>query len=255
MSRLQDKSIVIFGAAGGIGAATARRVCSEGAQVVLVDVNGDAAEATAQGMRDEGYRAWAAQADISQEDQVNAAVAAAVGHMGTITGAHMNAADLRMALLDSDLLAMDMATFDQTLAVNLRGHVLCARAVLPQMLAGGGGACVFTSSGSAQSGEAVRPSYAMSKLSLYALSRHIARRWGKEGITSNVISPGFIVTPEQAANGVIPQEMIDHFLKGCATPRIGVVDDVAGMAALLLSEDGRWMTGQTYHVNGGGIMP
>ena len=82
MSRLQDKSIVIFGAAGGIGAATARRVCSEGAQVVLVDVNGDAAEATAQGMRNEGYRTWAVQADISQEDQVNAAVAATLSSAG-----------------------------------------------------------------------------------------------------------------------------------------------------------------------------
>lgn len=255
MSRLQDKAIVIFGAAGGIGAATARRVCSEGAQVVLVDINGEAAEATAQAMRDQGYMVWSAQADISKEDEVNAAVAKAVGHLGKLTGAFMNAADLRMALLDSDLLAMDMAVFDQTMAVNMRGHVLCARAVLPHLLEAGGGACVFTASGSAQSPGAVRPSYAMSKISLYALARHIASRWGKEGITANVISPGFIVTPEQAESGIIPQEMIDHFLAGCATPRIGVVDDVAGMAAMLLSDDGRWMTGQTYHVNGGGIMP
>ncbi|MFY7838220.1 MAG: SDR family NAD(P)-dependent oxidoreductase [Novosphingobium sp.] len=255
MSRLEDKAIIIFGAAGGIGAATARRVCSEGAQVVLVDINGEGVEATAQGLRAQGYKAWGTQADISKEDDVNAAVAIALGHMGKLTGAFMNAADLRMALLDSDLLAMDMAVFDQTMAVNMRGHVLCARAVLPHLLASGSGACVFTSSGSAQSPGAVRPSYAMSKLSLYALARHIATRWGKEGITANVVSPGFIVTPEQAESGVIPQEMIDHFLAGCATPRIGVVDDVAAMVALLLSEDGRWMTGQTYHVNGGGIMP
>lgn len=255
MGRLTGKAIVIFGSAGGIGAATARRVCSEGAQVCAVDINGEGAERMAAALREEGYSAWGLQADIADEAQVNAAVAKAVEHMGKIDGAFMNAADLRMALLDSDLLAMDMATYDQTMAVNLRGHVLCTRAVLPHMLAGGAGALIYTSSGSAQSGEPVRPAYAMSKQALYALSRHVARRWGKEGITSNVISPGFIVTPEQAESGIIPQEMIDHFLLGCATPRIGDVDDVAAMAALLLSEEGRWITGQTYHINGGGIMP
>lgn len=253
--RLQDKAIIIFGSAGGIGAATARRVCSEGAKVCLVDLNGAGTGHLAAELRNAGYQAWGLQADISKEDEVNAAVTQAVTSMDKIDGAFMNAADLRMALLDSDLLAMDMAVFDQTIAVNLRGHVLCSRAVLPHMLANGSGALVFTSSGSAQSGDPVRPAYAMSKIALYALSRHVARRWGKEGITSNVISPGFIVTPEQAESGIIPQEMIDHFLAGCATPRIGVVDDVANMAAMLLSEEGRWMTGQVYHVNGGGIMP
>jgi NAD(P)-dependent dehydrogenase (short-subunit alcohol dehydrogenase family) len=255
MSRLHDKAVIIFGSAGGIGAATARRICSEGAKVGLVDINGDAVEATAAKLRDEGFPAFAAQADISDEAAVEASVAALVGHLGKIDGAFMNAADLRMALVDTDLLDMDMAVYDQTMAVNLRGHVLCTRAVLPHMLANGSGAIIYTSSGSAQSGEPVRPAYAMSKQALYALSRHVARRWGKEGITSNVISPGFIVTPEQKESGIIPQEMIDHFLAGCATPRIGMVDDVAAMAALLLSEEGRWVTGQTYHVNGGGIMP
>lgn len=255
MSRLKDKAIVIFGSAGGIGAATARRVCSEGAKVGLVDVNGEAVEATAAALRADGYDAIAAQADIADEAQVNASVATLVAHLGKIDGAFMNAADLRMALLDTDLLDLDMAVYDQTMAVNLRGHVLCTRAVLPHMLANGAGAIIYTSSGSAQSGERVRPAYAISKQALYALSRHVARRWGKEGVTANIISPGFIETPEQKASGIIPREMVEHFLAGCATPRIGVVEDVAAMAALLLSEEGRWITGQTYHVNGGGIMP
>ena len=254
MSRLRDKVVFIFGSAGGLGAGTARPICTEGARVGLIDINGEAVEATAERLRNEGYEAFAAQADISDETAVDTSVRTLVDRLGKIDGAFMNAADLRMALVDTDLLDMDMSVYDQTMAVNLRGHVLCTRAVLPHMLANGSGALIFTSSGSAQSGEPVRPAYAMSKQALYALSRHIARRWGKEGITSNVISPGFIVTPEQRESGIIPQEMIDHFLAGCATPRIGVVEDVAAMAALLLSEEGRWMTGQTYHVNGGGIM-
>ena len=252
--RLAGKAIIVIGSATGIGAATVMRLCAEGAHVCAADLNAQGAEAVAAAARDSGGNAFALPIDIADETSVNAAVAAAVERLGKLDAAHINAADLRTIFADSNALDVDLAVFDRTIQVNLRGHLLCTRAVLPHLLAGGGGAIFYTSSGSGHSGEPVRPSYAASKSGLNALMRHVASAWGREGITANCIAPGFVMTPEMIAGGQVPPEVLSAFTKATPSTRVGEVDDIAAMAALLLSAEGRWVNGQVINVNGGALM-
>lgn len=250
--RLQDKALMIVGAGTGIGAATARRLVAEGARVVLADINLPAARAVAGEL---GAAAMAVGIDIADEASVNAAVASGVDWLGGLDGVHVNAADLKTIFADSDALDVDLAVFDRTLDVNLRGHLLCTRAAMPHLLARGGGAIVYTTSGAGHSAEPQRPSYAMSKSGLNALMRHVASRWGREGVRSNCVAPGFVMTPEMIAGGQVPEQLITAFLSRTPSTRVGAADDIAGVVAMLLSSDGQWINGQVIHVNGGGLMP
>jgi len=252
--RLRDRAIIVIGAGTGIGAATVARLCAEGARVCIADINLDAAQALATRMIGEGHDAFALPIDIADQASVDAAVSAAVERLGGLDGAHVNAADLRTIFADSDLLSLDMATFDRTITVNLRGHVLCARATLPHLLNSAHGAIVFTSSDAGDAGEPERPSYAMSKSALNALMRHIASRWGKQGLTANCVAPGFVMTAEMIAGGQVPPAFVEQCIAAGRSPRLGASDDIAAMVAHLLSHDGRWINGQVFHVNGGALL-
>lgn len=250
--RLRGKALMIVGAGTGIGAATARRLVGEGARVVLADINVDAARAVAAEL---GAAATALPIDIADETSVNSAIAQAVDWLGGLDGIHVNAADLRTIFADSDALSLDLAVFDRTIEVNLRGHLLCTRVALPHLLARGGGALVYTTSGASHSAEPQRPSYAMSKSGLNALMRHVASRWGREGVRANCLAPGFVMTPEMIAGGQVPDQLITAFLARTPSTRVGRAEDIAGVVAMLLSNDGTWINGQVIHVNGGGLMP
>lgn len=253
-SRLNNKAVIVIGSGTGIGAATVKQLAVEGAQVCAADINIDAAQKVAEEVTAAGGRAFAVPVDIADETSVNEAVERAVAQLGGLDGAHINAADLRVIFEDSDALAEDLAVFDRTLQVNLRGHLLCTRAVLPHLLQRGQGAIVYTSSSAADVGENTRPAYAVAKSGLNALMRHVASRWGREGITANCVAPGFVFTPELQATGQVPQELLDGMLARIPGTRLGQVEDIAGVVALLLSEQGRWINGQVYNVNGGALM-
>jgi len=253
--RLNGRRIIVFGSATGIGAATVQRLADEGARVCAADINLAGAE---QAAARAGGEAFAVPVDISDETSVNAAVEAAVGKFGGLDGAYINAADLRVIMQDSDALDIDLDVFDRTIAVNLRGHLLCTRAVLPHLIRNEASAIVYTSSGSAHGGEPTRPCYAMSKAGLNALMRHVAARWGREGVTANVIAPGFTITGEMRvqmeANASEAQKWSEHFMSRTPHTRLGESEDHAAVAAMLLSEDGRWINGAIIDVNGGSLM-
>jgi len=254
-TRLAGKRIIVFGSATGIGAATVLRLAEEGARVCAADINLAGAKSVAEAA---GGDTFATYVDISDEASVGNAVAEAVARFGGLDGAHINAADLRVIMEDSDALTVDLAVFDRTVAVNLRGHLLCTRAVLPHLTANGSGAIVYTSSGSAHGAEPTRPSYAMTKAGVNALMRHVAARWGKEGITANVLAPGFTVTGEMKAameaNAEEAKKWADYFMSRTPHTRLGEAEDHAGVVAMLLSDDGRWINGTIIDVNGGGLM-
>jgi len=252
--RLRNKAIIVIGSGTGIGAATVRQLAGEGARVCAADINIDAARQVAEEVTAAGGHAFAVAIDIAEETSVNEAVSLAAAELGGLDGAHINAADLRVIFEDSDALAEDLAVFDRTLQVNLRGHLLCTRAVLPQLLAKGQGAIVYTSSSAADVGENTRPAYAAAKSGLNALMRHVASRWGREGITANCVAPGFVFTPELQASGQVSQELLDGMLARIPGTRLGRVEDIAAVVALLLSEQGRWINGQVYNINGGALM-
>ncbi|AXB80330.1 SDR family NAD(P)-dependent oxidoreductase [Novosphingobium sp. P6W] len=253
--RLEGRRIIVFGSATGIGAATVRRLAAEGARVCAADINLTGAQSVAE---EAGGDTFAVAVDISEEASVTSAVEAAIERFGGLDGAHINAADLRVIMHDSDALEIDLEVFDRTIAVNLRGHLLCTRAVIPHLVKNSASAIVYTSSGSAYGGEPTRPSYAMSKAGVNALMRHVAARWGREGVTANVIAPGFTVTGEMRlqmeANASEPQKWSEHFMSRTPHTRLGESEDHAAVAALLLSDDGRWINGAVLDVNGGSLM-
>ena len=253
MKGLADKVIIVAGGATGIGAATAARLAEEGAKVVVGDLNGERAEQTAAELRGAGGEAVAEAFDISDEEAVNGLVARTVERYGGLNGVHVNAADLSPATVrgDTNALDIDLAVWDRTLHVNLRGHLLVTRAALPHLIAAGGGALVYTSSAAAFIGEPERPAYAASKAGINALVRHVASRWGREaGIRANAIAPGLVLS--ETVRGNNNTALIEMGLAIGRSPRLGEPSDIAAMAALLLSDDGEWINGQVLNVNGGG---
>ncbi len=244
--------VAIVAGGGGIGGATARRLAQAGATVVIGDINEADALAIAQGIVDSGGQAKGIRCDISNEASVAAMVRLAVDSFGGLDLIHVNAADLSVIFRDSDAVDVDLAVFDQTIAVNLRGHLLCTRAAIPELLKRGGGAIVYTTSGAAFIGEEERPCYAMAKAGLNALMRHVASRWGHRGIRANCVAPGFVLTENNQKT--LPEGFADAAVKRTRSTRLGQPEDIAAMVALLLSADGTWINGQVISVDGGATM-
>lgn len=243
MQRRLDGKVVIVAGAGGIGNELARRYAAEGAAVVIGDLDGEGAQALADSIAGSGGRAVGLALDGGDESSIRALVARAVAEFGGLDGFHANFAVFTEG--EEDILDIGMEAYDRAMAVNARGYVLCTRLALPEMLKRGGGSIVYTSSGAAYMGEPVRLAYAMSKAALHALMRHVARRFGREGIRANVIAPGVILHPRMAA------EVIAAFSEATLTGTLGTPEDVAAMGALLLSDEGRYITGQVIGVDGG----
>ena len=254
MRGLSGKIAVVAGGAGGIGTATCVRLGEEGASVVVADINGEAAEAVAAQVREAGGRAVAVSTDIGDDAQVRDLVDLALKEFGALDVLHANAADLSPDTIgrDSDIVEIPLEVLDRTVAVNLRGHILCARHAIPAMLERGGGALVFTSSAAAYVGEPERPAYAITKSGITALVRHVASRWGKQGIRANAVAPGLVLTPT-VQEGLEPQ-FRERVLRMGRSSRLGRPEDIAAMVAYLGSDDGAWINGQVLSVDGGALM-
>jgi NAD(P)-dependent dehydrogenase (short-subunit alcohol dehydrogenase family) len=245
MKNLTGKVILIGGGATGIGAATAQRLCEEGARVAIGDINLEVAQQTA----DKCGTAVAFHYDQADEASINSLVQQTVDHYGRLDGVFANAADLQTVLIDDDILSNDIGIWQRTLEVNVTGTAMMIRACIPHLLEQGGGAIVCTSSGASTIGEAERPAYAASKAGVNAICRHVASRFSKQGIRANSIAPGLVVTPQLEAG--MGEELLGNMLRGVPSPRHGAPDDIAASVAFLMSDDGAWVTGQTWHVNGG----
>jgi len=139
------------------------------------------------------------------------------------------------------------------MAVNLRGYVAAMKYAIPAMLGRGGGAIVNMSSAAAFQGEPARPAYATAKAGIGALTRHVASRWGKEGIRCNAVAPGFTAT-EAIQSAPDWPELQTGALKRIRGPRVGAPDDVAALVAFLFSEEGEWINGQVINIDGGTVL-
>jgi NAD(P)-dependent dehydrogenase (short-subunit alcohol dehydrogenase family) len=171
MRGLKGKVAIIAGGATGIGQAAALRLAEEGVTMVVGDINRDGAEAVAERIRKDGGQAVPAWFDVADDESVRDLVRLAVTTYGGLDFVHVNAADLSLCAGDTDAVDVPLDIFDRTIAVNLRGHLLCTRHAVPELLRRGGGAIVYTSSGAAFVGEAERLSYAVSKAGINALMR------------------------------------------------------------------------------------
>jgi NAD(P)-dependent dehydrogenase (short-subunit alcohol dehydrogenase family) len=249
---LKDKVVLCAGSATGIGAETALRLAEEGARVVIGDVNLAGAQAVIDKIQEGGGEGLAVEFDIAEPDSVRALVAKAVARFGGLDGMHVNATDRKRNNEDFDLLTTELDVFDRVHTVSLRGHLLCAKAGLPEILKRGGGAIVFTSSDSGKSPANVRMSYGIAKAGLNAMMRHIAFRYGRDGIRANTVSPGVVFTDAMIRN-TTPEERVQMTAKIPST-RPGAPADIAGVVAFLLSDDARYINGQAISVNGGALM-
>jgi NAD(P)-dependent dehydrogenase (short-subunit alcohol dehydrogenase family) len=252
MRGLEGKIAIVAGAATGIGAATAVRLVEEGARVVVGDINKDGAEATAARARSKGGEAVAVQFDVSDEASVKDLIQKTVDQYGDVDVMHVNAAAMHLVLQDTDVINVPLELFDTTIKVNMRGHFLCARHVLPHMLKKKRGALVFTSSEAAFGFAPENPCYSMSKAGINALVRHIAMQYGRDGIRANAIAPGVVITEEVRPN--LSADLIATLQAPVRGPRVGASEDIAAMVAMLLSDDSAYVNGQTISVNGGSTL-
>ena len=255
MRGLAGKVAVVVGGAGGIGSATCVRLADEGCAVAVGDLDGAAGDEVAERIRAGGGRALARQTDIGDDEQVRALIGEAVAEFGGLDVLHANAAGLSAEVIgrDSNAVEIPLDAFDGTIRARRRGHLLCARHAIPRMLERGGGALIFTSSGASLSGEPQRPAYAMSKSAINALVRHIAWRWGKEGIRANAVAPGLVRTARNF-DVLQDEDTLQSILSIIRSPRVGKPDDIAAMVAFLASDDGEYVNGQVIAVDGGSTM-
>ncbi|MFC4585934.1 SDR family NAD(P)-dependent oxidoreductase [Sphaerisporangium corydalis] len=249
VGRFVDQVVVVAGGASGIGAATAARLATEGARVIVGDIDIEKAEKVAARITGSGGTATAVPYDQADADSIRALVEAALVTYGAVDGLHANAADLNVIGDDGTAADVSMEVFQRTIDVDLRGYLLLTRYVVPHMLERGRGSIVYTSSGAAFAGEAERVCYAMAKAGVNALMRHVASKWGKRGIRSNAVAPGLVLTTSVRES--LPEEFRNSVLRRQRSPRLGDPADVAAAVAYLLSADAEWVVGQVLSVDGG----
>jgi NAD(P)-dependent dehydrogenase (short-subunit alcohol dehydrogenase family) len=258
MERFEGKVAVIAGGGAGMGAETARRLASEGASVVVGDINLDAAEATAAEIEQAGGIALGAWFDLADEPSIAALMQKAASSYGGLDCLFNVAADMRNEtyVKDTDAVDIDVEHWNHILNVNLTGYMLGCRYAIPQMLKRGGGSIVCTSSDGAFMlyPFPTNVGYCTSKLAIVALVRHVVSRWGREGIRCNCISPGAIQTDTAMR---ISREILrgpdTEYATAAESPsaRVGLPADIAGAAAFLLSDDACGVNAQVIHVNNG----
>lgn len=247
MRGLNGKIGVVAGGGRGIGAATAMRLADEGALVVVGDINEDWAKDSAAAIAQKGGKAIGVHLDGTSAESQKAIVAAALAEFGGLDFFHSNLAGGTEG--DVDALNCPEDVFDKSVAINLKSHLLATQAALPAMLERGGGAMIYTSSGAASGASPWQVAYPMTKNGIHALARHVASKWGKDGIRANVICPGLIMTEAVAQH--LSEAQVDDMRRRTPSPRLGKPDDIAGAVAFLASDDGGFINGQVWHVNGG----
>ena len=250
MRNFEGKTVVVTGGGGGIGGATCRRFASEGAQVAVFDMNLEAAEKVADGIRAAGGVAQAFKCNITDRAEVDAAVAAAEAALGPIDVLVNNAGwDVFKPFTKTV-----PAEWDKLIAINLTGALHMHHAVLPGMAARKRGRIVNIASDAARVGSSGEAVYAACKGGLVAFSKTIAREHARHNITVNVVCPGPTDTAlfddyKQGAGN--PEKLMEAFTRSIPLGRIGQPDDLPGAIVFFASDAAGFITGQVLSVSGG----
>jgi 3alpha(or 20beta)-hydroxysteroid dehydrogenase len=253
---LAGKSVLVTGAAGGIGSAACRRLVEEGAKVVAADISADAATAVAESL---GDAAVAVGADVSTAAGAAAGVEAAVAAFGGLDLAFVNAG---VECIAASVAEFSEAEYDRVFNVNVRGSFLTAQAVVNHLTTTGKpGNILFTASIAGLQGSPTTSIYNASKHAMVGLSKCLALEVGSLGIRVNVLCPGVVDTRMMrsleesmgAAAGMSAQDMKTAMAAGNALGRYATAEEIAALAAWILSDEGAYCHGETFTI-GGGLM-
>ncbi len=253
MKRLNGKSALITGAARGIGLGFAAAYLREGAQVAIADINLEAAEAAAAEIGDGAY---AVRLDVSQQDSIDAAIAAVVERTGKLDILINNA-----ALFDAaETVDITRASYDKLYAVNVAGTLFTMQAAARQMIAQGhGGKIINMASQAGRRGESLVLVYCSTKAAVISMTQSAGLNLIKHGINVNAIAPG-VVDGDHGVHvdsmfakleGKKPGQKKAEVEAGVPAGRFATPDDLTGMAVFLASDEANYIVSQCYNVDGG----
>lgn len=241
---------IVTGGARGIGAATARRLATDGFAVGVLDLDEAGAKDTAAAIGQAGGRAIGVAADVADEAAVSAAVETVATELGGPTVLVNNAGVIR----DNMLFKMTELDWDTVMGVHLRGAFLMTRAVQKYMVEAGFGRVVSLSSTSAL-GNRGQANYSTAKAGLQGFTKTLAIELGRFGVTANAIAPGFIQTEMTKSTAERIGVPFEDFLAGAAktipVQRVGQPEDIANLVSFLVSDGAGFVSGQVIYAAGG----
>lgn len=245
---LQDKTIIVTGAATGIGQAFSIACASYGAKVVVADMN--SGMETVEIIQNRGGKAKFVEVDVANENSTSFMAKTAFDWSGRVDGLINNAAYFREVKL-TPFEEIKIEVWDKIFDVNVKGIWQCSKAVIPFMRKNNGGSIINISSVVAVAGQPGYLHYVATKGAVLAMTKGLAKECGKDLVRVNTIAPGFVITD---ATKDRPLEWQQTFLKARAISREQKPEDLVGTAVYLLSDMSSFVSGQTHVVDGGHIM-
>ena len=249
--RFANKNAIITGAAGGIGFQTSRMFGLEGARVCIMDINGDAANAAAEKLRDENVDATAIQLDVTDEAAVGSAFTRAMEKFsGKVDILVNNAGIADFGTVES----ADTALWRRIMDVNVTATYFCSRAVIPVMREQGGGAIVNFGSVAGHAGINNMAAYCTAKAAVIGLTKQMAAQYAPEGIRVNCVSPGTVATTamgHQLLGSDMSDEAQKRRLSKYPIGRFGEPEEIARAVLFLASDDASFCCGSDFMVDGG----
>ena len=245
--RLRDRVAMVTGAGSGMGRAIALALAREGARVAVLDINEAGARDTVATIGKEGGQGHVHRADITRKAEIDATVAEIVKRWGSVHILVNNAGWDKV----EPFVKSTEETWDKVLAINLKGVIICTRAVLDPMIAQGSGKIVSIASDAGRVGSTGEAVYSAAKGGIIAFTKTIAREMARHRINVNCICPGPTETPLFASVAADNPKLAESLKRVIPFGRLGLPDDIAPVVVLLASDEAGFVTGQTLSVSGG----
>lgn len=251
--RLEGRVAIITGGGHGIGKAYAARLATEGAKVVIAELDGASANAVAAELTAQGFDAIAVQTDVANEASVNNMAQQTIARFGRIDVLVNNAAIFATVPMSrSPFDQISVEEWDRMMSVNVKGTWLASRAVVPQMRKQAYGKIINVSSGTALKGSPSRIHYVTSKAGILGFTKTLANEVGKDGICVNCVAPGSTLSEENPDDDIL--KMRAQAANTRALKRVQTPEDLTGAVVFFASADSDFITGQTLVVDGGSCM-
>jgi len=248
--RLHDKTVIITGAAAGIGAASAELFTSEGAIVVAVDLDRTRLDGLSARIVNAGGACLAIRGDVSQRDDVHQVIETAIEHFGRVNILFNNAGIVSTGKVD----AIDEEQWDRAMAINVKSMYLFSHALVPHFKKNGGGIILNTASATALRAVVDRACYTATKAAVVGQTKSMALDYVRDNIRVNCLCPGTIDTPSLAQRIAAfpdPAEARKNFIARQPMGRFGTVEEIARAALYLVSDDAAFVTGMAFAIDGG----